>query len=312
MTVTEAYEALNAHLGQQQTLTLILGAEIAEGEPSLQRVELTNDLATEFLGVARQALPAANDTVLVAYDASYKPESHELLYISVDDQPKVKSLVDELTAFPNIPFFKGSGNITDNLKLYSLVVGSKKESRVVLLRSTTERIELSKGLRVAALLREATFGKLKQKVFLFDRKADCVAAGGFLFILNKVNFERLFQYYEELKAHAAATVDLVAQYIPVSNFDEFKTACTSQVRFMGKLASISKRPYLSHVKMTDIKRVIAEFKLSVQIVSDNGTEKILFEQSLDKRWLILKLLDDDYLGSIMTNEKYAANSKTPV
>lgn len=147
---------------------------------------------------------------------------------------------------------------------------------------------------------------------MFDRKVDCIAANGFLFILNKANFERLFQYYEELKSNAATTVDLVTQYIPVINLKEFKDVCISQVRFMGKLASISKKPYLSHVTIADIKRVITEFNLSVQIVMDKGIEKILFEPSPQKRWLILKLLDDDYLGSIMTSKKYAVNSKTPV
>jgi hypothetical protein len=38
--------------------------------------------------------------------------------------------------------------------------------------------------------------------------------------------------------------------------------------------------------------------------------KLLFEGSLARRWLILKLLDDDYLGSTMTHEKYEVNSKS--
>ena len=309
MTVTEAYESLNSQLTNQASLTVVLGAGLTNEELSLQRITLTNDLAKAFLVIAREAIPRASDTVLVPYDASYKPETHELLYIALDDQQKVKAIAEELAAFQNIQLFKGDDAIADHLKFYSLVVGSKKESRAVLLRVTSERIEISKGLRLPVVLRQGTFGKLKQKIFLFDKQVDCVAAGGFLFVLNKKNFERLFHYYEELKAHAAATVDLVAKYVPISNLDEFKAACTSQVRFMGKLAAISRKPYLSHVTMNDIKRVIAEFKLPVQIVNENGSEKIIFETALNKRWQILKLLDDDYLGSIMTNEKYAANSK---
>ncbi len=61
--------------------------------------------------------------------------------------------------------------------------------------------------------------------------------------------------------------------------------------------------------MTDIKKVITEFNLSVPVVIDNGMEKIVFEPAPEKRWQILKLLDDDYLGSVMTHAKYAANSK---
>jgi len=37
---------------------------------------------------------------------------------------------------------------------------------------------------------------------------------------------------------------------------------------------------------------------------------LLFEANLTKRWLILKLLDDDYLDSTMTHEKYEVNSES--
>ncbi len=71
----------------------------------------------------------------------------------------------------------------------------------------------------------------------------------------------------------------------------------------------SKRPYLSRVTMADIKRLVDDFKLSVPIVVQDGREKLVFERTTDKRWQILKLLDDDYLGSVLTDEKYATNSK---
>ena len=45
-------------------------------------------------------------------------------------------------------------------------------------------------------------------------------------------------------------------------------------------------------------------------MNENGQEKLLFEANPNRRWLILKLLDDDFLGSIMTHEKYEVNSKS--
>ena len=48
----------------------------------------------------------------------------------------------------------------------------------------------------------------------------------------------------------------------------------------------------------------------VRIVQQSGQDKLLFEQSPQKRWLILKLLDDDFLASVMTNQKYEVNSKS--
>jgi len=82
------------------------------------------------------------------------------------------------------------------------------------------------------------------------------------------------------------------------------------MQMMSKLAQIASKPYLSRVTMQDIRRTIDAFHLDVQIVNETGQEKLLFEANPNKRWLILKLLDDDYLGSIMTNEKYEVNSKS--
>jgi hypothetical protein len=65
--------------------------------------------------------------------------------------------------------------------------------------------------------------------------------------------------------------------------------------------------------MQDIRRTIEEFHIDLRIVEENGQEKLLFEGgAVAKRWLILKLLDDDYLGSTMTNERYEVNSKSAV
>ena len=52
-------------------------------------------------------------------------------------------------------------------------------------------------------------------------------------------------------------------------------------------------------------------EVSIKIVGRrNGEEKLRFDNSRERRWLILKLLDDDYLGSVMTRQKYEVNSKS--
>lgn len=91
-----------------------------------------------------------------------------------------------------------------------------------------------------------------------------------------------------------------------------KAACTSQLPMMMKLTSLAKKPYVPKVTMEDLKRTFSEFNLDIQTVCQNGTEELVFESSPKKRWIILKLLDDDYLGSVMTREKYETNSKRRV
>lgn len=313
MTFAEAYQHSVDQIGATKSPALILGSGRAKNPVSLNRVSLTKDMAGDFAEIAKDAVPQFQDITLLAYNASYKPDLAEVMYLPLSEDARVKAVIDDLAAFHNIPLLKTTkaNADTENLRLYSMVVGADQDDRVVLLRAVSERIEISKGHKVVALLRAGTFSKLRQKVFLFDRQVDCIAGGGFLFILNKKGFERLFQYYEQLKAHAAQAVEKVTEYVQI-NLQEFTEACTTQVRFMDKIASISRSSYLDKVTLADIKKVITEFNLSIPIVLENGIEKLVFESAPEKRWQILKLLDDDYLGSIMTHEKYAANSKIRV
>jgi len=131
-----------------------------------------------------------------------------------------------------------------------------------------------------------------------------------MFIRNVVAFQRIFSYFQELRAKADETVTTILAQIPISNADAFRAAGTGQMQMMSKLAQIARKPYLNRVTIQDIRRTIDEFQLDVQIVEENGQEKLLFEGTPNKRWLILKLLDDDFLGSIMTNQKYEVNSKS--
>lgn len=160
------------------------------------------------------------------------------------------------------------------------------------------------------MLRGGTYNKITQKVFLFDDDIDCFSWDGYLYIKHVSNFQRIFEYFEQLRERASTAVDTVVQRVPVQNLDEFRAACTRQPQMMAKIVQISRKPYLERLSMADIQRTIQEFSLPVQLVTDGEQEKLLFENDREKRWLILKLLDDDYLGSVMTRQKYEVNSKS--
>jgi hypothetical protein len=119
----------------------------------------------------------------------------------------------------------------------------------------------------------------------------------------------MFRYFEQLQARAQQTVDAVLLRVPILNADEFRAACTTQIRFMTKLAVIASKPYLAQIGMVDIRRAIGEHGLPVEIVQNNGQETLVFDPDPSRRWILLKLLDDDYLNSVMTHLRYEVNSK---
>jgi hypothetical protein len=56
--------------------------------------------------------------------------------------------------------------------------------------------------------------------------------------------------------------------------------------------------------------VIQQFNLAIPTKTVNGTTQLVFESNPAGRFRVLKLVDDDYLRSSMTNYSYEVNSKS--
>ncbi|MEW5814630.1 MAG: Kiwa anti-phage protein KwaB-like domain-containing protein, partial [Spirochaetota bacterium] len=76
---------------------------------------------------------------------------------------------------------------------------------------------------------------------------------------------------------------------------------------LAKLKNIASKPYLEQITIADLKKVIQKYSLNIEIVRVKGQEMIKFDSS--DKWAILRLLDDDYLESVMTGNRYEVNSK---
>jgi hypothetical protein len=310
MPALQSLQSLPQALAGNPAVTVLVAAE-PEENIVIQRLTLRQDLATEFLSAARDSVPPANQEVrLRAYEAGYKPDLDEISYIDLAQNATIADLIYQVSQVQRAELFHEDDEVIDSLRFYAIVVSPSARRRAVFFRTYSPKKELTRRAGFAALLSRGSYDKVESKIFLFDHDTDCFAWDGYLFIHNVGAFQRIFGYFEELRAMANATVDAVLAQVPVSNAEAFRTTCTGQLQMMSKLAQIARKPYLNRVTMADMRRTIQEFELDVQIVQENGEEKLVFEGSLEKRWLILKLLDDDYLGSIMTNEKYEVNSKS--
>jgi hypothetical protein len=310
MPALQSLQGLRPALAGNPTVTVLVAAE-PEENIVIQRLNLRQDLAAEFLSAAKDSVPPANQEVrLRAYEAGYKPEPDEISYIDLDQNHTIADLISQVSQVQQAELFHEDDSVIDALRFYSIVVSPNARRRAVFFRTYSPKKELTRRAGFAALLSRGSYDKVDSKIFLFDNDTDCFAWDGYLFIHSVGAFQRIFGYFEELRANANATIDAVLAQIPVSNAQAFRATCTGQLQMLSKLAQIARKPYLGRVTMQDMRRTIDEFHLDVQIVQENGQEKLLFEGSLAKRWLILKLLDDDYLGSTMTHEKYEVNSKS--
>ena len=285
-----------------------------EDVPVYRSLNISDELADDFRGIAVDGiarisrLRSDGDLLLREYAAGYKPDSHEIEFVSVS----AESLEKILGAVPSpsqIALLGDLDNFVDRIRYYILIL-SGGNRRVVLYRRYNRNKELLRSKNLVMRLMGERYERLAEPTFQFDHHFDAIQFRDDLFILNKSNFQHIFRYFELLRSIAAESLDAIKDVIPIANFEEFRKSCLSHLQKVEKLRNISQKPYLAKVTMADIKKTISDFGLSVQVAEVNGQEQLMFEAS--DRWTILNLLDDAYLGSQMTGIKYEANSKRQV
>ena len=69
----------------------------------------------------------------------------------------------------------------------------------------------------------------------------------------------MLRYIEQASSKSAKALGMVPQRVPILNADEFGTVCTTQIRFMIKLAIIGSERYLAQIGRVNISRAIKDY-----------------------------------------------------
>lgn len=311
----EDLDKLSAFLGESRPVNLLVGAHPEDDdEVCLQRLMLHDELAEDFRRIVRGAVPNPADVEPRPYDPGYKPDRHELTCLALDEAPAVRDVVDMVGQVGAAELFDANDDTIDSLHFYAVVVGGGRgrARRAIFFRSYDRKKELSRSGLVLALWSKGSYNRMREKAFLFDENVDCFAWNGTLYIRSIPRFQRIFHYLEEVQKRARENAKKIGAAIPIANLDEFADACSKIPAMAAKAASVASKPYLRDVNMDHVRRVIDQFGVKVDIVTDGGTQKLHFDAGPKQRWLILKVLDDDYLRSVMTELGYEVNSKLPV
>lgn len=289
-------------------------ASLLKGDiPEFQRVTISKDIAQEFRNVVVNALVKRKretengDLVLHQYDAISKLDPHEIEYIKLDQHKSIQAQIESLSKLPALNVFREEKDFVANLRFYVILLTPGNGKAIYLFRSYTPRMQLSRSKKFAIMMRNGQYDRCEDNLFLFDRGIDCMVCDGYLFIFGKDMFQKIFQFYEVLIKTARTTLKTIKAHIPIDDFDAFEQACEGHLQKIAKLKNIASKPYLKDLTLTDIKKAIQKYKLPIKTTGTGKNEKLHFDAS--DKWAILRLLDDDYLESVMTGKRYEVNSK---
>lgn len=96
MPAEQAFQAIIQAVATNPAVNVLLASE-PDDDVVIQRLNLRDDLAAEFLAAARGACSFQDNLFrLRPYDPGYKPEPHEISYVELADQP---AIADQIRAF---------------------------------------------------------------------------------------------------------------------------------------------------------------------------------------------------------------------
>ena len=295
---------------------LCLAALIGADAPAIERVQISRAVADQFRNIVKEELARRKkqrdkgDAVLRQYDVQAKLDSHEVEHIGLSAHPSIRNQLTGLTDLESLDVFAEEPGFVEHLRFYVVLLRPKGGEPVLFFRTYTPKKELNRSALFAVVAKRGTYDRFTDSLFLFDQHVDCVVRGDDLFILNKDKFQKIFRFYEMLIAEAKRTLRTIEERIPIDGFADFEASCEGHLQKLSKLKNIASKPYLQKITVADIKKVIQKYGLPIQTVGEGANERIKFDPS--DRWGILRLLDDDYLESVMTGSTYEVNSKRPM
>jgi hypothetical protein len=307
-------ELLAAPYDEANVQLCLAAVEDENAPPEFQKVQLSQNAAEQFrIVIARQmelTLKRATrgDLRLLKYDAGAMNRSDEIEYLTPDTEPGIWDQFAAAQSLPNLPVFNAADEFINRLHFYVIIADLNGE-QALFFRFYTPQNELSRSSTFGFRLSNTVFNEIREPTFLFDMHLDCAVFRNVLYIFKKNNFQRIFRYFERVREAGREALRIVSQRVKIDNFEQFAALVEGQLNMLAKLKNIAAKEYLQRVTMKDIKRVIKQFKLSAAIVAKDGEERLIFDPEAKDKWLILRILDDDYLGSVMTKLKYEANSK---
>ena len=293
------------------------GDEKNEYIPVYRNIQLKIGLLDEFKVMLADNLAwyrkqnEENEWSIKKYDSGSQPLKHEIEYLSLLQNVEVKNQTIPLNKLVDINVYKDDKDFVTGLRYYAIIVQNDKGKVFKFFRLYSQKKELGRSPLFGAVFAGGHFDKVDKPIFLFDKYIDCIETEDYIFIFNKDKFHKMFHFYELLEKNADVILKDIKTNIPIKNFDEFQKSCKGHFQKLLKLKNIANRPYFKNIKMAQLKIVIKKFDLPVEVAKNSGGEETLLFNPNDK-WAILRLLDDDYLSSMLTGQQYEVTGKRQV
>jgi hypothetical protein len=286
--------------------------DITDEDETFVRLQLTNESAPDIMRLLTAFAnrlgnrAQAGNAVIEEYDPAVAEMEHEIERLAISENSRLLSMVNELLEPANLRQYDAAQDGSRDYKALAIVVPRGDQGDVIFFKKQTRPQELRSTMKVRLFSRNGVFDSLHEVTFALDDDFDAVYVDEQIYIFKKEHFHTMFGYYEGLKEFASEALAEIGEKVPISNFEDFKTACISDRMLMRRL----RRTFKSLGEGFDMNKVLATIdqqKVPVDVINADGKEMLVFNKS--KKFDFMRLLEDGFLHSEMTGRYYGVSSK---
>lgn len=272
-----------------------------EIEYSVLRTEITADIAEALITIVKQQLSKLLETVdleYIEYNPAINLDKNHVETIKREEVHYLDEILQDMnSADLNIFDMKQS----KNLWAYAIKIGN---SGITLFRKYTEKRILDIKGWIPLFVQNGVFNKLTDSILTIDKDIDCIYYDGKVFILDKTHFEKIFSFMDKFILEIDANICHLEEKSLVDDITALQKLCKSDPRKIKKLNKVLKSDILNSLNTKRISEINRQYNLDLDFTEDG---KIIVSHK--NIWTVLRVLDDEYLESSMTDNKYEVHSK---
>jgi hypothetical protein len=251
----------------------------------------------------------------IDYQPAGSPADGQVMWMESQVVPLLRQLLDDSSDLASLPLFDPQATRLAYLGLAAVRVETD-DLKVILVQSLSKGQVVARSTKVGVVIHHGVLDIPDGEIIMLSSNFIAVLTDQFVFFRNRKTFQQIFGLMEVMRQQAAATFADVTSQLRIDGLDQMRAAVTGAPAMLGKMASIQRKldqypKYREALTMPKLAAFVGKHpECGVEIAGEGEDAQFIFHTDPQRRFKILKLLDDDYLTSELTTLDYEANSKS--
>ncbi len=279
----------------------------------LKKVDVSNELQQK---ITAQFISFVNDKFINNEDLSYlslstHDERKNVAYrYDFEQVPEELDFFEEINNLDEIETFNFGEDSLDNLFGHITVVGNE-EFKLTTFKKHHPIDFVKRDRRLYVFPSAERFVEMQKDGFIINKGFDLMKVNEDIVVISLKTLEKYFSFDKVLEVESEEFLEVIEASNFIENIQELKEYASTNKSYQRKLISAKSTPVLG-MQFNSVSAFVAGHPKLKNILKLNDSKTAFNLSSANSKKIFIKLLNDDYLNSDLTDLNYTANSKDKI